>query len=78
MERWAGLRPKAIGRDPLVGTMPSCPDVIAVTGGFKITLGIAHKLADAALETIVTGDAGNLPQSFRPEAHAERLARKSG
>ncbi|HEV7433450.1 MAG TPA: FAD-dependent oxidoreductase, partial [Pseudorhizobium sp.] len=47
VERWAGLRPKAIGRDPMVGLHPEYPNLIALTGGFKVSFGIAHRLADA-------------------------------
>lgn len=71
--RWAGLRPKAIGRDPLIGRMPGKPEVIAATGGFKITLGIAHKMAEAALDVIDKNDASGLPSSFTPRAHIARL-----
>lgn len=48
VERWAGVRPKS-GRDPLIGPLPGAPRVIACTGGYKITLGIAHRMADKAL-----------------------------
>jgi glycine oxidase len=65
VESWAGIRPRAAGRQPLVGPLPGNPRVITVTGGFKITLGITHRLADAALAH-VRGEPVNLPKGFSP------------
>lgn len=53
IERWAGVRPKS-GRDPVIGPLPNAPTVILCTGGFKITLGIAHRMADAALAHVLS------------------------
>lgn len=74
IERWAGLRPKAIGRDPLVGQLPDHPRIIALAGGFKVSFGIAHLLAKAALAA-VEGKAPDVPESFLPESHIA-LARR--
>jgi glycine oxidase len=49
VERWAGLRPKAIDRDPMVGVHPQHPAVVALTGGFKISFSLAHRLAEVAI-----------------------------
>lgn len=68
VERWAGLRPKAIGRDPMVGAHPDHARVIALTGGFKVSFGIAHRLADAALNA-VNGREMRLPASFTLTSH---------
>lgn len=68
VEHWAGVRPRAAGRDPIVGPLPDVPRTIVASGGFKITLGIAHKMADAALD-LATGSACELPRSFAVEAH---------
>lgn len=79
IERWAGLRPKAIGRDPMVGSIPGRPGLVALTGGFKVSFGLAHHLADAALAA-VCGQTATLPDSFRPAEHiriAEENFRKS-
>ncbi len=35
IERWAGLRPKAIGRDPMVGAHPDHPQIVALTGASR-------------------------------------------
>ena len=63
VERWAGLRPKAIGRDPMIGPHPQYPALVALAGGFKVSFGLAHRLADGALAA-VTGDKMKLPPSF--------------
>lgn len=68
IERWAGLRPKAIDRDPMVGAHPDYPRLIALTGGFKVGFGLAHRLADAALR-VVEGGEMQLPHSFSLESH---------
>ncbi len=68
IERWAGLRPKAVGRDPMVGAHPNHPRVIAHTGGFKVSFGLAHRLADAALDAVL-GKPMQVPTSFTFEDH---------
>lgn len=68
VERWAGLRPKAIDRDPMVGSLPDHPRLVALTGGFKVSFGLAHRLADAAL-SVVQGVEPELPKSFLLESH---------
>ncbi|MGO8071943.1 NAD(P)/FAD-dependent oxidoreductase [Rhizobium leguminosarum] len=70
VERWAGLRPKAIDRDPMVGCHPDHPRLIALTGGFKVSFGLAHRLAAAAI--CIAGDEPHefsLPQSFAISSH---------
>jgi glycine oxidase len=74
IERWAGLRPKAIDRDPKVGPHPDHPKVIALTGGFKVSFGLAHKLAEAALRPL-NAEETRLPASFDPESHLSAAAR---
>jgi glycine oxidase len=74
VERWAGLRPKAIGRDPMVGPHPDHRQVIALTGGFKVSFGVAHQLADAALAAVF-GEDMQLPASFALESHLALIAR---
>jgi glycine oxidase len=72
IERWAGLRPKAIGSDPLIGPLPDHDNIIAMTGGFKISFGIAHRLA-TCVTSMITGQPGpDLPESFRMAAHLAR------
>ncbi len=64
IDRWAGLRPKAMARDPLVGPLPDAERIIALTGGFKVSFGIAHRLADAALQSVLGFADVDIPPSF--------------
>lgn len=68
IERWAGVRPNAIGRQPMIGPLPEAPRIIACTGGYKISFAVADKMAGAAL-AFVTGRNPGLPASFSTEAH---------
>ena len=59
-----GSRPGSrIDRDPMVGPHPDHPKIHALTGGFKVSFGIAHLLADAVLDSI-EGKTLALPHSF--------------
>lgn len=75
VERWAGIRPKAIGRDPLVGPLPDLPNVISLTGGFKISFGMAHRLAACAVDHALGREPAGLPDNFTP---AGQLSREFG
>ncbi|MFK7944292.1 MAG: NAD(P)/FAD-dependent oxidoreductase [Paracoccaceae bacterium] len=71
LERWAGLRPKPPGREPVVGPLTLAPHIWVAGGGFKISFGIAHAVGDA----IAAGILGNtpelpLPATFAPSANA--------
>ncbi|MCW0001676.1 FAD-binding oxidoreductase [Pararhizobium sp. YC-54] len=77
IERWAGLRPKAIGRDPMAGRHPDHPRIHALAGGFKISFGIAHRLASAVVGEIVGGTDQGLPSSFRCQTHIELLRKEA-
>ncbi len=68
LERWAGLRPKAVGRDPMVGSVAGYPKLVALSGGFKVSFGLAHFLAAAALQT-VCGETADVPAGFRLQQH---------
>ncbi|NBB50167.1 FAD-dependent oxidoreductase [Rhizobium sp. CRIBSB] len=76
VERWAGLRPKAVDRDPMVGPHPGHSHIHALTGGFKVSFGIAHLLADAVLDS-VGGAALPLPHSFSLAHHISVAARRA-
>lgn len=69
LECWAGLRPKAMERDPMVGPLPGAERVIALTGGFKVSFGIAHRLAEAALQPLLQRSSVAMPDTFRVEHH---------
>jgi glycine oxidase len=74
VERWAGVRPKAIGREPMVGRHPDHANVSLMTGGFKISFGIAHKLAREVLNEIKGGSLG-VPPSFTVQSHLQEAGR---
>ncbi len=69
IERWAGVRPKAVKRDPMIGAVPGYRNLHVATGGFKITFGIAHEMARCALDLAMEGTMEGIPQSFRIEHH---------
>ncbi|MEO1159886.1 MAG: FAD-dependent oxidoreductase [Pseudomonadota bacterium] len=73
VEQWAGIRPRAAGRDPVIGPLPGAPRIIMASGGFKITLGIAHRMADAAL-AFATDAPCALPGSFTVERHVAHIS----
>ncbi|MEM6621929.1 MAG: FAD-binding oxidoreductase [Pseudomonadota bacterium] len=65
LERWAGLRPKPPGREPVVGRVPGFPTCWVAGGGFKIGFGIAHAVGDAVAAGIIGKASANpLPDSF--------------
>lgn len=72
IERWAGVRPKARRRDPLIGPLPGHDEIYLATGGFKIGFGIAH-LIGALMADILTDTPLHrpLPESFTPQHHLE-------
>jgi glycine oxidase len=74
LERWAGLRPKAVGRDPMVGIISEYPRLVALSGGFKVSFGLAHCLADAALQA-VCGHTPDVPSGFRLQEHVSIAVR---
>ncbi|WP_421591925.1 NAD(P)/FAD-dependent oxidoreductase [Shinella sp. M27] len=74
IERWAGLRPKAIGREPMVGRHPDHANLSLMTGGFKVSFGLAHALARAVLNEIEGGTL-DVPPSFTVPAHFEEAGR---
>ncbi|MEM8794672.1 MAG: FAD-dependent oxidoreductase [Pseudomonadota bacterium] len=67
---WAGVRPKCHEREPIVGRLFSNEPLYVATGGFKISFGIAHRIAEALADEI-TGSTGgiSLPESFTTDHH---------
>ncbi|MET1414570.1 FAD-dependent oxidoreductase [Roseibium sp. HPY-6] len=70
LTEWAGIRPRCNRRDPVVGKLPGSDKVYAATGGYKISFGIAHLIADCLI-CDVTGEKPQhpLPQTFQPGHH---------
>ncbi|MEN2495070.1 MAG: tRNA 5-methylaminomethyl-2-thiouridine biosynthesis bifunctional protein MnmC [Hyphomicrobiaceae bacterium hypho_1] len=69
IERWAGVRPRCNLTDPIIGRLGNSSISVA-TGGYKITFGIAHRIAKYIANDIC-GVIQNidLPLMFRPEHH---------
>lgn len=76
VERWAGLRPKSAGREPMVGRHPDHPSVSVLTGGFKVSFGIAHRLARFVVDEIEGLSAIEIPDSFLCRNHIAALCEK--
>ncbi len=67
IERWAGVRPRARSRAPMLGPWPGRPGHFVANGGFKIGFGMAPKVADVLADLLLEGrDA--IPEGFRVEA----------
>lgn len=76
MERWAGLRPRAIGREPMVGRLGAHPAVSVLAGGFKVSFGLGHLLAEAVIDDVAgQPPKRKLPASFDVGEHI-RLVRR--
>lgn len=67
LERWAGVRPRARSRAPMLGHHPYREGAFIANGGFKIGFGMAPKVAEVMAD-LVLEDRDTIPQSFRPEA----------
>jgi glycine/D-amino acid oxidase-like deaminating enzyme len=64
LARWAGVRPRARSRAPLLGAWPGRPGHFVANGGFKIGFGMAPKVAEVMAELMLDGrDA--IPEGFR-------------
>lgn len=74
VERWAGIRPKAIGREPMVGRHTDHANISLMTGGFKVSFGMAHALAREVL-TEIKGGTLDVPPSFTVSAHLDEAGR---
>jgi glycine/D-amino acid oxidase-like deaminating enzyme len=65
--RWAGLRPRARSRAPMLGEWPGRTGHFIANGGFKIGFGMASKVAEVMADLVLEGrDA--IPAGFRVEA----------
>ena len=70
IEHWANVRPKCFERDPLIGLVPGFDNFFVATGGFKIGLGLVHRLAHALFQ-IMSKDKQSIdvPVTYTPEHH---------
>jgi glycine oxidase len=55
IERWAGVRPRARSRAPLLGPRPGVPGHFIANGGFKIGFAMAQPVARMLVDLILEG-----------------------
>lgn len=65
IERWAGLRPRAATRQPVVGPWPGRPGHWLLNGAFKTGFAMAPLLAGLLADRLLTG-ADRIPPGWRP------------
>lgn len=63
IERWAGLRPRARSRAPMLGAWPDRPGHFIANGGFKIGFGMAPKVGQVMADLILDGTT-TYPEGF--------------
>lgn len=69
LKRWAGIRPRARSRAPLIGAWPNRPGHYIANGGFKIGFGMAPKIAEVMADLILDGQ-DTIPEAFRTDTLA--------
>lgn len=62
--RWAGARPRARSRAPVLGEWPGRPGHFVLNGGFKIGFGMVPGLARVMADLVLDG-ADRIPEDFR-------------
>lgn len=67
LTRWAGVRPRAKSRAPLLGPIPGRPNHFIANGGFKIGFGMAPKIGQVMADLLLEGH-DTIPEAFRFEA----------
>lgn len=67
LARWAGLRPRAKSRAPMLGAWPNRPGHFIANGGFKIGFGMAPRVAETMVDLVLDGH-DTIPAEFRVEA----------
>ncbi|NVK16200.1 MAG: FAD-dependent oxidoreductase [Rhodobacteraceae bacterium] len=66
IERWAGVRPRAKSRAPMLGSWPERPGHFIANGGFKIGFGMAPKVAHVMVDLLLE-NRDSIPRGFRIE-----------
>ncbi len=67
VDRWAGVRPRARSRAPMLGAWPGRDGHFIANGGFKIGFGMAPKVAEVMADLVLEGR-DTIPDGFRVEA----------
>ncbi|MEO1153426.1 MAG: FAD-dependent oxidoreductase [Pseudomonadota bacterium] len=66
--RWAGVRPRARSRAPMLGAWPDRPGHFIANGGFKIGFGMAPEVA-RVMATLILHGTDDIPPAFGVEAN---------
>jgi glycine/D-amino acid oxidase-like deaminating enzyme len=66
IERWAGLRPRAKTRAPMLGAWPEREGHFIANGGFKIGFGMAPMVGQVMADLVLDGE-DRIPGEFRVE-----------
>ena len=70
LRRWAGVRPRCLRTDPVIGRIQPGSPILVATGGYKITFGIAHVMAKCIADEVIGAEQREaLPASFQPPHH---------
>ncbi|MEM1345888.1 MAG: FAD-binding oxidoreductase [Pseudomonadota bacterium] len=80
IERWAGVRPRAPARVPVVGRLPRCEpghgNIWIANGGYKIGFGLAHAIGrNVAADIAGQATPQALPVAFAPEHHRTAIGK---
>ena len=67
VDRWAGVRPRARSRAPMLGPWPDREGHYIANGGFKIGFGMAPKVAEVMADLVLDGRE-SIPPGFRVAA----------
>ncbi|WP_424929043.1 NAD(P)/FAD-dependent oxidoreductase, partial [Amaricoccus tamworthensis] len=68
VERWAGVRPRAPRPDALLGPVPGRENIWFANGGYKIGIGISHRVGEMTAAMIL-GRKVELPERFKAASH---------
>jgi glycine oxidase len=75
IDRWAGIRPRARSRAPMLGAWPGRPGHYIANGGFKIGFGMAPKVA-AVMAALILDGQDSIPPGFRVTANLDQALGK--
>ncbi len=67
LERWAGVRPRAKSRAPVLGAHPVHAGQFIANGGFKIGFGMAPMVGEVMAD-LMLDERDTIPDSFKPQA----------
>ena len=78
VSKWAGVRPRSFAKDPIVGRLDEDRNIFILTGGFKISFGIAHRLArkDSWSAWWARSERLRLPESYGVAYHLREAEKK--